>query len=245
MATAMIQGASRGIGLELTRQLLERGDRVIATCRAPERAAALQALAERYDGLDVVALDVEDETTIVSAFERIAERVDTVHLLMNVAGVLHDERMAPEKRLRDIDPAAVERAFRVNAIGPLLVLRHAAPLLPRDEPAVVANLSARVGSIEDNRLGGWYAYRASKAAQNQFTRTAAIELRRRHPQLAVVALHPGTVATDLSEPFRGGVPDDRLFSVERAARQLLGVVAALTPADTGGFFAWDGAAIPW
>lgn len=245
MRTAVIQGASRGIGLELTRQLLERGDRVVATCRAPSRASALQELARHHDALDVVALDVEDEATIAAAFDSISARIDRIHLLMNVAGVLHDEHMAPEKRLRDIDAAALERAFRVNALGPLLVMRHAAALIPRDEASVIANLSARVGSIEDNRLGGWYAYRASKAAQNQFTRTAAIEMKRRYPRLIVVALHPGTVATDLSEPFRGGVPADRLFSVERAARQLLAVVGALTPADSGGFFAWDGAAIPW
>jgi len=129
----------------------------------------------------------------------------------------------------------------VNSIGPLLVARHVGRLLARD--GVFASLSARVGSIEDNRLGGWYGYRASKAAQNMFTRTLAIEWGRSRPDRAVVALHPGTVATDLSEPFRRHATS--VFPPDQAAAQLVRILDGLTGADTGRFIAWDGADVPW
>jgi NAD(P)-dependent dehydrogenase (short-subunit alcohol dehydrogenase family) len=137
------------------------------------------------------------------------------------------------------------RAFHVNAFGPLLIAKHFAPLLMHRARTVFANVSARVGSIGDNRLGGWYAYRGSKAAQNMFTRNLAIELGRRNPELVVMALHPGTVATDLSLPFRRGVPSDKLFDVGRAARQLLDVMDRVPRDQSGGFFAYDGSPIPW
>jgi len=137
------------------------------------------------------------------------------------------------------------RSFRVNALGALLVAKHFQGFFDRNDRVVFASLSARVGSIGDNRLGGWYAYRASKAAQNMITKNLAIELRRRARGVVCVALHPGTVATDLSAPFRGGVPEEKLFDASRAARQLLGVIDSLTPDSNGGFFAWDGEPIPW
>jgi NAD(P)-dependent dehydrogenase (short-subunit alcohol dehydrogenase family) len=243
--TALIQGASRGIGLELTRLLLERGARVVATCRAPERADALASLGVTHDGLRVVRLDVEDEASIADAAARVRAAAPRLHLLMNVAGILHDGPLGPEKKLDEVDPANLHRVFAVNAFGPLLVAKHFAPLLRHDEPAVLANLSARVGSIGDDRLGGWYAYRASKAAQNMFTKNLSIELGRRAKNLTVVALHPGTVDTGLSAPFTSRVPPDKLFSPARAARQLLAIVDGVTPEDTGRFFAWDGQEIPW
>ena len=133
----------------------------------------------------------------------------------------------------------------MNAIGPLLVAKHFQILLPPQERSIFANLSARVGSIGDNHLGGWYAYRASKAAQNMVTRNLAIELRRRAQGLICVALHPGTVDTGLSRPFQSKVPANRLFSAERAAKQLLKVMDGLRPDDSGGFFSWNGERIPW
>ncbi|HJL32595.1 MAG TPA: SDR family NAD(P)-dependent oxidoreductase [Polyangiaceae bacterium LLY-WYZ-15_(1-7)] len=245
---ALVQGASRGLGLELVRQLLEDHDRVVATCRHPERADALASLRARSAGrVSAVRLDVEDEGSIEAAAEAVAAGAEKLHLLMNVAGLLHDEAsgVRPEKKLAHCDPDALAKVFRVNAFGPLLVAKHFAPLLRHDEPAVLANLSARVGSIGDDRLGGWYAYRASKAAQNMFTKNLAIELGRRAKNLCVLALHPGTVDTGLSAPFQKNVPEEKLFSVERAAGQLLAIVRRAPPAETGRFYAWDGAEIPW
>lgn len=162
---------------------------------------------------------------------------------MNVAGLLHDEEHGPERRVRDLDPVWLHRTYAVNAVGPLLVAKHFASLLQHQQRAVLANVSARVGSIEDDRAGGWYGYRASKAAQNMFTKNLSIELSRRHGELVVLALHPGTVDTGLSKSFQRGVKT--LFSVERAAGQLLDIVDAATPADNGRFIAWDGTTIPW
>ncbi|HEX8387840.1 MAG TPA: SDR family NAD(P)-dependent oxidoreductase, partial [Sphingomonas sp.] len=145
-----------------------------------------------------------------------------------------------EKAMRDLDADWLQRNFLVNAVGPALVAKHFLPLLPRARRAVFAALSARVGSISDNNLGGWYGYRASKAALNQLIRTLAIEERRRNPQAVVVALHPGTVDTDLSRPFQGNVQPGRLFAPDRAAVQLLDVLDGLKPVDSGRLFDWEG-----
>jgi len=240
---ALVQGASRGLGLGFVRALLAREHRVVATCRAPHEARALRAI--DHPDLTVLRLDVTDEGSVAEAAAQVRRSVGELDVLLNVAGVLHGEGFGPEKRLEHLDRDALEHVFRINAFGPLLVARHFHPLLDHGRRAVLANLSARVGSIEDNRLGGWYAYRASKAAQNQLTRTLAIELQRRSPSVIVVALHPGTVDTDLSAPFQRRVPADRLFDVRRAVRQLLDVIDGLGPDDTGSFRAWDGEPIPW
>ena len=247
---AMVQGASRGLGLAFVRALLARDDvdRVVATCRDPEASAGLARLrADHGDALVTQRLDLRDEASIATAASGVADACGPrLHWLINAAGVLHEvPDYGPEKKLEDADPARLQAVFEVNAFGPLLVAKHFLPLLRHDERAVLANLSARVGSIEDNRLGGWYAYRASKAAQNMFTRTLAIELKRRAPRLICLALHPGTVDTDLSRPFQRGVPPERLFDAERAAAQLLGVIDGCEREDTGRFLAWDGQPIPW
>lgn len=248
-SVALVQGASRGMGLALVRRLLERGEhaRVVATAREPEQSSGLARLRERHgDGLRVEAIDVTEESSIASAAERIARDLPRLHLLANCAGVLHDGKdVRPEKRLEAVDPGALRRVFEVNAFGPLLVAKHFLPLLRHEERAVLANVSARVGSIGDNRLGGWYAYRASKAAQNMFTRTLSIELQRRAPHVICVALHPGTVDTELSRPFQRSVTPERLFDPDRAARQLLAVIDGLAPEQSGSFLAWDGTSIPW
>lgn len=246
--TALIQGASRGIGLAFVTALLEAGkhERVWATSRRPDGSPGLAALRERFpDTLRLAELDVTDDASIARAASAFGQDGAPLTLLVNCAGVLHDDGAAPEKRLADVTRESLGRAYEVNALGPLLVARHFAAFLPRRERAVIANLSARVGSIGDNRLGGWYGYRGSKAAQNMFTRNLAIELGRRHRGLVCVALHPGTVDTALSQPFQRNVPDEKLFSPARAAAQLLEVLAGLEPADSGGFFAWDGTRVPW
>lgn len=246
----LIQGASRGIGLEFVRQCLaeSRVGQVVATCRSPANATELAALANTAAGrLTVHALAVTDEASIAATAAATARTVPRLHLVVNCTGVLHEAAcdMRPEKRLADVRPESLARAFAVNAIGPLLVARHFEPLLAHADRTVFASLSARVGSIEDNRLGGWYAYRASKAAQNMYTRTLAVEWARSHRNVICVALHPGTTDTDLSRPFLGNVTEGKLFDVERSVSQLLEVINRLRPDDTGQFFAWDGERIPW
>lgn len=244
----LVQGASRGIGLALVETLLTNAPAVplIATCRQPQAAPALKALlAAHSDRLTVLTLDVTDEVSIAAAASQLEARATRLTMLLNCAGLLHDAHLRPERRLAEVDGAHLERAFAVNTIGPLLVAKHCAPLFDRKARTVLANLSARVGSIGDNRLGGWYAYRASKAALNMVTRNLSIELKRRHHGLICVALHPGTVDTALSRPFQARVPAGRLFSPAQAARQLLDVIAGLEDSDNGGFFSWDGNPVPW
>lgn len=244
-ATALIQGASRGIGLGLVRALLasDRIGRVVATCRDPDAAESLAAIADPR--LDVRALDVTDADAVAALAASLKEQGTSLSLLINAAGVLHGDGFGPEKRLEDLDPAVLQRVFAVNAFGPALMLRHFHPLMARDGKAVFAAISARVGSIADNRIGGWYAYRASKAALNQLLRTASIEFARRHKNAIVVALHPGTTDTGLSRPFQANVPEEQLFSVDKTVGHMLSVIDGLSTDDSGGFFAWDGQPIEW
>jgi NAD(P)-dependent dehydrogenase (short-subunit alcohol dehydrogenase family) len=244
-----VQGASRGIGLEFVRQLLAEPQfgRVFAACRAPDQTARLATLAAGDRRLHLITLDASDEDSIASAADTVAGVTDRLHLVVNCAGLLHrrSQALAPEKRLADVRANALAASFAVNAFGPLLVAKHFERLLAHRERAVFASISARVGSIGDNRLGGWYAYRGAKAAQNMFTKTLAIEWARARRNVACVALHPGTTDTDLSRPFQANVPPGRLFNTERTVQQLLAVIDRLTPADTGRFLAWDGSEIPW
>ncbi len=226
-------------------------------------SALLEALAKRAPGLTLhlasrrppaprppggvawLPLDLSDDTSLESFASRARSLLPQLRLVLNTAGLLHDATLQPEKRLSQVNRAALERSFAVNAYGPILLAQAVEPCLSRQEPVHFASLSARVGSIGDNRLGGWYAYRAAKAAQNQLLRTLALEWQRRLPLACVSLLHPGTTATALSAPFRGSVPPERLFGPERAAHHLLDVLAGLGPARSGGFWAWDGTAIPW
>jgi NAD(P)-dependent dehydrogenase (short-subunit alcohol dehydrogenase family) len=245
----LIQGSSRGIGLEFVRQALAdpAPGRIFAACRAPHAAPALIELAARDPRLHLVELDVVSEASIRAAAATVAAEVSRLHLVVNCAGLLHDRGagIAPERRLADVEPDALAASFAVNAAGPLLVAKHFEPLFAHGERAVFASISARVGSIGDNRLGGWYAYRGSKAAQNMFTKTLSIEWARSRRNVICVALHPGTTDTELSRPFQSNVPPQKLFSTERTVTQLLAVIARLTPTDSGRFLAWDGTEIAW
>jgi NAD(P)-dependent dehydrogenase (short-subunit alcohol dehydrogenase family) len=189
-----------------------------------------------------VAIDLLDEVSLARAAAYGASKGE-IRLVIDATGFLHDETQGPEKSLQQIDPAKMARAFALNAIGPALIMKHMLPLLPRTGKAVFATLSARVASIGDNRLGGWYSYRASKAALNQLVRTAAVELARRAPNAICVALHPGTVATSLSAPFSKDGLD--IQTVDVSAARLLDVIDGLSPDQTGGFFDHLGAPIPW
>ncbi len=169
-----------------------------------------------------------------------------LHMIVIATGQLHDGKsLQPEKSYRALSADAFARAFAINATGPALVARHFLPLLPRDNRAIFAALSARVSSISDNRLGGWHAYRASKAALNMIVRNLAIELARTHPQTVAVTLHPGTVETALSEPFQNNVVPQQLFTPEYSAAQLLSVLNGLQPGDSGNLYAWDGQSIAY
>ena len=165
-----------------------------------------------------------------------------VIVLFGASGDLARRKLLPG--LFHLAQARLLRDYRINAVGPALVAKHFIPLLARDRRAVFTALSARVGSIGDNRLGGWHSYRASKAALNMLLRNLAVELGRTHPQAVVAGLHPGTVDTGLSAPFQKGVKPEKLFTADHSAERLLAVVDGLTPADSGGVFAWDAARIP-
>lgn len=247
--TALIQGSSRGIGLALTEALLncERVERIIACARCPEQSVGLAALVERYGTrLDLRTVDITCGDQIAALAAALKAEGLRPQLIINVAGVLHGENgLGPEKRLEDLDFDQMQRVFAVNALGPALLARHLLPRMSGQGKAVFAALSARVGSIGDNRLGGWYAYRASKSALNQLLKTASIEARRRFKNIIIAALHPGTTDTDLSRPFQANVPEDQLFRPDFVAERLLAVIDELQPDDSGGFFAWDGQPIPW
>lgn len=188
------------------------------------------------------AFDLLQETSIEKAVHHAAQQGD-LRLVIDATGFLHDEQQMPEKSLRDLDGEHLARAFALNATGPALIMKHVLPRLPRTGRSVFATLSARVGSIADNQMGGWYAYRSSKAALNQLVRTGAVELRRRAPDALCVALHPGTVATPLSQPFsKKGL---EVHAPEVAAEHLLSVIDGLETSASGGFFDWRGEQVAW
>lgn len=240
---ALIVGASQGIGLEFVRQVLEQGrvDRVYATHR--DSAAELLTLSD--DRLRCLPMDITEENQITEAIQTIKTETNTLHYVINCVGFLHDGELQPEKSLRHLNAEQLSRYFQVNSIGAVLLAKHIQPLLKHRDRSIFATISAKVGSIGDNQLGGWYGYRASKAALNMFMKTTAIEFKRTCPSAIVVTLHPGTTDTRLSKPFQKGVPPEKLFSVDRTVRQLLTVIDGLKDSDSGEFFSWDGNRLPW
>jgi NAD(P)-dependent dehydrogenase (short-subunit alcohol dehydrogenase family) len=236
-AVAVVVGAGGAIGAALVGELCSdsRYAKVLAFARRPRDLPSGSA--------EVGYLDLDDEASIEAAASR-AAAAGSVRLVICATGLLHDATMNPEKQWSAIRAESMARAFAVNATGPALVARAFLPRLPRSGRSVFAALSARVGSIEDNRRGGWYAYRASKAALNMLIKTFAIELARRAPEALCVGLHPGTVDSALSRPFQAGLPATQLFSPAQAAGELLRVLDGLGAADSGGVYAWDGARVP-
>ena len=215
---AVVIGASGGIGAAFA-DLLEADAQVTKVTRL-----------SRASGFDLT-----DPDSITAAAASLSAPPD---LVIVATGVLHAEGLAPERELRQLSADAFTRAFAINAAGPALVAQAFLPLLRKDRKTVFAALSARVGSISDNRLGGWHAYRASKAALNQILRTIAIEQARRNPASIVLGLHPGTVDTDLSKPFQRNVKT--LFSADESATHLLKVIDTATPVSSGSLFDWQG-----
>ena len=232
-------GASGGIGRAFVELLADDAGvrQVHAMCRVPGDWQHSKVVSHR--------LDLVDEESIEAAAAA-ATREVPLDLVIVATGILHrGERVRPEKAMREIDPESLAEVMAVNAIGPSRAAKHFLPMLRRRHKAVFAALSARVGSIGDNRLGGWTAYRMSKAALNMLVRTAAIEQARTARESVVVALHPGTVSTELSRPFTERVQESKLFTPQLAATRLLGVLDGLVPEQTGGFFAYDGSRIDY
>ena len=223
---AVIIGASGGVGAALEAALTDEGAFDVVHGFARSRTGARH-------------IDITDEASIAAAAAIVA-RGPAPSLAIVATGLLHADNHGPEKSLNDLDPTWLARIFEINTIGPAIVAKHFLPLMTRTGKSVFATLSARVGSISDNKLGGWYGYRASKAALNMLIKTLAIEDKRRNDRGIVVALHPGTVDTSLSRPFQGNVQAGRLFDTERAALQLLDVIEELRPPDSGKIFDFEG-----
>jgi len=234
-ANAVVVGATGGIGRALTARLT--ADSTIGNVYALSRTS----FEPQSDKQVAISADTADEASIEAAAESVAEPID---LVIVATGILHrGDSVTPEKTIRELQPASMLEVMMTNALGPALVAKHFLPKLRRGGKTVFAAVSARVGSISDNRLGGWTSYRASKSALNMILKTFSIEHARRWPDSVVAALHPGTVDTRLSAPFQRNVPDGKLFSPDQSAGYLLDVIDGLDSPDTGGFFAWDGSRI--
>lgn len=231
--TAVVFGANGGIGAALVEALAVRGEAVHAFSRKDFEAR---------DGVSPHIGDPFDEDWLSRELEAIGE----AELVIVASGVLTlPDGTGPEKSYRALDAAAMGEVLRINTVLPALIAKHALPLLPRKERGVFAAISAKVGSIGDNGLGGWHSYRASKAALNMLVRNFAIELARTHKQAAVVALHPGTVDTALSEPFQQSLPEGQVRPPQEAARDLLAVLGDIGPQDSGSLIAFDGERLPY
>ena len=236
----LIVGATGGIGAALLHEVEHRypAASVFAWARQPHSTAARRATWQR--------VDITNEPSIEAAAPAISELdlvIVATGLLQREATSDHQE-LRPEKTWRSLDATAMAESFAINTIAPALIAKHVLPKFPRDRRAVFAALSARVGSISDNRLGGWYSYRASKAALNQILKTLSIELAVRYPYAVCVGLHPGTVATGLSQPFQNNVAPEKLFTGETSARHLFDVIEQLTTQHSGGIYDWAGLKVP-
>lgn len=244
-AQALVYGATGGLGLALCERLLAREDVALvwACARQAEAHDGLAALARRHgDRLRRLDVDVLNEPDLASRLAAATSRLD---LLLCASGLLQGAQARAEKSLAQVDQAGLLESYLANAVLPVLLIRQLTPLLKGRHPCQIAALSARVGSIGDNHLGGWYGYRMAKAALNQGLRCASIELRRLNPESCVLALHPGTTDTALSRPFQARVPAERLFTPDYAAERLLEVLAAQGPAATGSFWDWQGQEVVW
>lgn len=232
----LVWGASGGIGAAF-----------VAALQHHPQVAEVMAAARSAPAPWQFTLDDEESIAAVAAA---AARGGPLDLVLVATGMLHEtsaegRQLKPEKSWRSLESAALTRAFAVNSLGPALIAKHCLGLLRSDAKAAFAVLSARVGSIEDNRLGGWYSYRASKAALNMLIRCFAIELRQRNPRAICVGLHPGTVDSRLSKPFQATVDPRKLFTPEQSVRAMLATLERLSPADSGRLWAYDGGAIPF
>ena len=259
----LVVGASRGIGLAFVEALLKQPDLlkpsaigkslvILAACRQPHGVEALLTLQRDYPNrLALLTLDVTEANAFVALSQQLKVLTPVLHAVIYTVGLLHEpatenqKALKPEKALSQLRLDDVMRSFVVNAWAPILLAQAISPFIPRQQAFNFSSLSARVGSIGDNQLGGCYSYRAAKAAQNQFLKTWSIELARTHPLATVLILHPGTTNTELSRPFSAHVSAEKLFSTERVAHDLLRVIEARGPESSGKFFDWANELVPW
>lgn len=233
---AAVFGSGGGIGRALVAELELRP--AIASVIAYARdTGAGSTTRTQYETVDITS-----DESLASAAAAVDGRLD---LVIVASGTLHSDTYRPERRLKELSAEAMLDVYRINTVAPALIAKHFLPLLDRERDTVFAALSARVGSISDNRLGGWTSYRASKAALNMVLKTLSIEHARTRPRSSIIGLHPGTVDTALSRPFSGNVPDGKLFTAAKSANYLLDVIARVSPDDTGSVFAWDGQRIDY
>ncbi|MGP5231542.1 SDR family oxidoreductase [Psychrobacter celer] len=250
----LVIGGTGGIGQAIVKELLQRtaneqsngnigNTRVYATYHKsqPDFAA---------DNLYWISMDVSDEDSIEQAIADMKQQAAHIDWVINCAGLLHTPHKQPEKALRQLETDFFLQSMQINALASLLIAKHIKPLLAKskrsaDKPAIFATISARVGSISDNRLGGWYSYRMSKAALNMGMKNLSIEWRRSLKDVCVVVMQPGTVDTQLSSPFQGNVADEKLFSPAYSAERLLEVLDSMSAAQSGSFVDWAGESIPW
>lgn len=248
---ALVMGATGGIGLAIAHRLCTDPAMQTLTLCARHASANVSLLrlqqeaALRSVSVRLIDVDITDENSLAAMASSLTTQDSPLELIVNTAGLLHGSHLAPEKTVTQITAESMQKIFAVNAFGPMLLIKAVWPWLRAKRPVVFASLSARVGSIEDNSLGGWYSYRAAKAAQNQFLKTAAIELSRINPQSIVLALHPGTTDTALSQPYQSNVAAEKLFTPAFVAECLLNIIQRATAADSGSFIAWDGKRIAW
>lgn len=228
---AAIFGASGGIGAAIARLLADRG--------VPVMGGSRSGSVPRHHLVTPFHFDLTDEASIAAAAATLAADMPDLVLVATGALTLADGTV-PERSLKTMDPVAMAQSLAVNTIGPAIIAKHVLPLFPRDGRWTFAVLSAKVGSISDNQVGGWHSYRAGKAALNMLVRNMAIEMARTHPQGTVLALHPGTVDTALSAPFQRGVPDGQLKRRRAAACTLVDVMCNVTPVQSGQLIGWDG-----
>ncbi len=244
----LIIGANSSIGFGFIHQILRQSDinKIYATYRQKNNAIKLIDLQNQYPHkLICLSVDITDEQQIDKVVEQIKLATKELHLAINCVGILHNSTIYPEKSLKHINSDNLLYYFQVNAIASVLWAKHLLPLFKHSHQSIFACISAKVGSIEDNHLGGWYGYRASKAGLNMLLKNIAIEYARVSRKTIVVALHPGTTDTNLSRPFQQNVPPEKLFSVERCVNQLLKVINNLTINNNGDFLSWDGQKLPW
>ncbi len=244
---AVVIGAGHGIGASLVKKILAQNDtvRVFATYNNPHKNQPLLKLQKDYrTRLQIHQMDPTSESEIATFHSAVAIAVDRIELLINSVGFLHDGGIGPERSLKDVDAESLKKYFEVNSIPQLIIAKTFHSLFRHRAPSCMVAVSAKVGSIEDNNLGGWYGYRSSKAALNMFVKGIALEFQRRGCKSLVVAIHPGTTITELSKPF---IEKTRyqLHSSDETAINILNVIDGRSITETGSFFSWNGDTIPW
>lgn len=238
---AVVIAGNGGIGQEFVTKLQNSPQvtQIVATYRTHIPAHLQNA------NIHWIQVDVTDESTMENLAVYLQKNDIQPNLLLNCVGTLHTEQYTPEKSWKHLQPQTMHDVFAINAFAVALIGKHIIPRMQRKGRSIFASLSAKVGSIGDNHLGGWHTYRASKTAHNMFVKNLALEATRQYPEMSIVSLHPGTVQTALSAPFTSRYDPNKLFTTERAVTELSSVISSITPAHSGGFFGWDGEAIPF